>query len=254
MGRVTAAPSTQRTDTTSTQSNLNARPARTAQAKAFTLVASMMAPTATKNVAFAAAPAQTSRLATTRSRRVNVTCSATAARVARSARRGQETNRRNVQVHAKGKGKKMNRQGQGMQRPEIGVPPIDEENEEFVLFARSKKSALKNWYPFTIMVGGNQANFLVKAAENELGKTLTGDTLAKSLGATLYKERPKVEDMVKERVPYLKVAKELEFGFKVRNKDKPASWMFTDGVSAIPAEEDCKGLIDKVNDWAAQFS
>jgi len=162
--------------------------------------------------------------------------------------------RRDVQVHAKGKGKKMNRQGSGMQRPEIGVPPIDAENEEFVLFARSKKSALKNWYPFTIMVGGSQANFLVKAQENELGKTLTGDTLAKSLGATLYKERTKVEDMVKERVPYLKVAKELEFGFKVRNKDKPASWMFTDGVSAIPAEEDCKGLIDKVNDWAAQFS
>ena len=162
--------------------------------------------------------------------------------------------RRDVQVHAKGKGKKMNRQGSGMQRPEIGVPPIDAENEEFVLFARSRKSALKNWYPFTIMVGGSQANFLVKAQENELGKTLTGDTLAKSLGATLYKERTKVEDMVKERVPYLKVAKELEFGFKVRNKDKPASWMFTDGVSAIPAEEDCKGLIDKVNDWAAQFS
>ena len=60
--------------------------------------------------------------------------------------------------------------------------------------------------------------------------------------------------MVKERVPYLKVAKELEFGFKVRNKDKPASWMFTDGVSAIPAEEDCKGVVDKVQDWAAQFS
>merc|ERR1712176_1124205 len=150
--------------------------------------------------------------------------------------------RRDVQGHAKGKGKKMNRQGSGMQRPEIGVPPIDAENEEFVLFARSKKSALKNWYPFTIMVGGSQANFLVKAQENELGKTLTGATLAK--------ERTKVEDMVKERVPYLKVAKELEFGFKVRNKDKPASWMFTDGVSAIPAEEDCKGVVDKVQDWA----
>merc|ERR1712224_423397 len=158
--------------------------------------------------------------------------------------------RRNVKVRAKGKGKKMNGQGKPCsQRPEIGVPPIDEENEEFVLFARSKKSALKNWYPFTIMVGGNQANFLVKAQQNELGKTLTGDTLAKSLGATLYKERTKVEDMVKERVPYLKVAKELEFGFKVRNKDKPASWMFTDGVSAIPADEDCKGVAEKVQDW-----
>ncbi len=29
------------------------------------------------------------------------------------------TTRRNVQVHAKGKGKKMNRQGKGMQQPQV---------------------------------------------------------------------------------------------------------------------------------------
>merc|ERR1711948_72331 len=168
------------------------------------------------------------------------------------------SSRRNVQVHAKGKGKKMNRQGKGMQQPQMSVPPTDPENEEFVLFARSKKSALKNWYPFTIMVGGSQANVLVRARENEITKKLTeneitGNTLAKTLGATLYKERTKVEDMVKERVPYLKNAKELQFAFKIRNKDKPASWIFTDGVEAIPNEEDCKGVFDKAQEWAAQF-
>ena len=135
----------------------------------------------------------------------------------------------------------------------MGTPPIDPENEEFVLFARSKKSALKNWYPFTIMVGGSQANVLVKARENEITEKLTGNTLAKTLGATLYKEKSKVEDMVKERVPYLKNAKELEFAFKIRNKDKPAAWMFTDGAETIPTEEDCKGVFDKAAEWAAQF-
>merc|ERR1711959_120969 len=163
------------------------------------------------------------------------------------------SSRRNVQVHAKGKGKKMNRQGKGMQQPQMSVPPTDPENEEFVLFARSKRSALKNWYPFTIMVGGSQANVLVKAKENEFTEKLTGNTLAKTLGATLYKERTKVEDMVKERVPYLKNAKEMEYAFKVRNKDKPASWMFTDGIETIPSEEDCKGVFDKAQEWAAQF-
>merc|ERR1711907_645707 len=131
------------------------------------------------------------------------------------------TTQRDVRVHAKGKGKKMNRQGKGMQQPQVSTPPIDPENEEFVLFARSKRSALKNWYPFTIMAGGS---------------------LAKTLGATLYKEQDKVVGMVKERVPYLKNAKEMEFAFKIRNKAKPASWMFTDGVEAIPDEEECKGV------------
>merc|ERR1712003_617482 len=163
------------------------------------------------------------------------------------------TTQRDVRVHAKGKGKKMNRQGKGMQQPQVSTPPIDPENEEFVLFARSKRSALKNWYPFTIMVGGSQANVLVKAKENEFTEKLTGNTLAKTLGATLYKEKGKVVDMVKERVPYLKNAKEMEFAFKIRNKDKPASWMFTDGVEAIPDEEECKGVFDKAAEWAAQF-
>ena len=135
----------------------------------------------------------------------------------------------------------------------VSTPPIDPENEEFVLFARSKRSALKNWYPFTIMVGGSQANVLVKAKENEFTEKLTGNTLAKTLGATLYKEQDKVVGMVKERVPYLKNAKEMEFAFKIRNKDKPASWMFTDGVEAIPDEEECKGVFDKAAEWAAQF-
>merc|ERR1711887_72514 len=48
------------------------------------------------------------------------------------------TTQRDVRVHAKGKGKKMNRQGKGMQQPQVSTPPIDPENEEFVLFARSK--------------------------------------------------------------------------------------------------------------------
>merc|ERR1712203_1271532 len=167
------------------------------------------------------------------------------------------TTQRDVRVHAKGKGKKMNRQGKGMQQPQVNVPPTDPENEEFVLFARSKKSALRNWYPFTIMVGGSQANVLVRARENDITKKLTeneitGNTLAKTLGATLYKEEDKVKDMVKERVPYLKNAKEMEYAFKVRNMDKPASWMFTDGIETIPSEEDCKGVFDKAQEWAAQ--
>jgi len=66
-------------------------------------------------------------------------------------------------------------------------------------------------------------------------------------------EREKVDEMIKERVPYLKEAKEIEYGFKVRNKDKPQSWMFTDGVEAIPSEDDCKGVFDKLSDFVTSF-
>merc|ERR1712157_354418 len=56
-------------------------------------------------------------------------CTAGPALVARNRLQGgiEEANTRsNVKVCAKGKGKKMNRQGKpGSQRPEIGVPPID---------------------------------------------------------------------------------------------------------------------------------
>ena len=46
--------------------------------------------------------------------------------------------------------------------------------------------------------------------QNEITKRLPSDTLAKTLGVTLYKEREKIESMIRERVPFLKHAKGLE--------------------------------------------
>merc|ERR1712241_1116567 len=77
-------------------------------------------------------------------------------------------------------------------------------------------------YPVTILQGGSQANLLVRARENEITKMLTGNTLAKSLGVTLYKER---------------------------EKEVPKSWMKADKtLEIIPPEEDCKGILDKLQD------
>ena len=46
----------------------------------------------------------------------------------------------------------------------------------------------------------------------------------------------------------LKSATEFEFAYKVRDKSRPAAWVFTDGITVIPAEDECKGLLDYVND------
>ena len=171
---------------------------------------------------------------------------------ASSAGAGRSSGRRSVQVFAKGKGaRRGGRQQRQMVEPP--TPPIDPENEEFVMFARPTTGPLKSWYPFTVMVGGSQANILVKARENEITKRLTSDTLAKTLGVTLYKEREKIESMIRERVPFLKHAKGLEYAFKIRNKDKPKSWYIAENLEIIPAEEDCKGVVDKLVDEYDSF-
>merc|ERR1711904_7952 len=163
--------------------------------------------------------------------------------------------RKSVQVHAGKAAKKMGgmnrryRQSGMMQQQRYQEPPIDPDNEEFVLFARSKEDPFPTWYPVTILQGGSQANLLVRARENEITKMLTGNTLAKSLGVTLYKEREKVEDMARKNQPFLKKAKTMEFAFKVREKDVPKSWMKADKtLEIIPPEEDCKGILDKLQD------
>ena len=40
----------------------------------------------------------------------------------------------------------------------------------------------------------------------------------------VYKERPKIEQMVRSNMPLLKSFKEFEYGFKIRDKENPKSW------------------------------
>lgn len=44
------------------------------------------------------------------------------------------------------------------------MPPIDKDNEQFVIFVRSKKG-LKRWVPINVITAGTQANLLVKGLE-----------------------------------------------------------------------------------------
>ena len=40
----------------------------------------------------------------------------------------------------------------------------------------------------------------------------------------VYRERPKIEQMVRSNMPLLKSFKEFEYGFKIRDKENPKSW------------------------------
>ena len=66
-------------------------------------------------------------------------------------------------------------------------------------------------------------------------------SLTNNIGQALYKERIQLEEMVR-KMPMLKNAKELEYGFSILNKKDPRS-MFKPpekDVFVIPPEEDTK--------------
>ena len=49
------------------------------------------------------------------------------------------------------------------------LPPIDPDNEQFIVYVRSKRG-LKSWLPLNVITGGSTANTLVKGLESNLSK------------------------------------------------------------------------------------
>jgi len=156
--------------------------------------------------------------------------------------------RRDVTTRAgKGKGKG-NREGPGakmMQAVEQFMPPIDPDNEQFVIYVRSKRG-LKAWYPLNVVTGGSAANTLVKGLDNDMSKEMAKKSLSQNIGKAIYKDLEAIEKVART-MPMLKQAKEIEYGFAVLNKENPRS-MFappSDKVWLIPSEEECETPADK---------
>lgn len=126
---------------------------------------------------------------------------------------------------------------------------MDPENAEFVLFVRSKK--LPQWVPLTIMKGGGPANLLVKGLDSDLGRALAMKTLTNNIGQAVYRDRTPMEAALRSQYPPLKAAKELEYGFKIRDKENPKAWYLATDVTLIPPEEEVQGgtVADNVKDF-----
>ena len=60
------------------------------------------------------------------------------------------------------------------------TPPVDPDNEEFVVFVRATQ--LPRWIPFTIVKGGAQANILVKAMQGNFAKEFYSKILLNQIG------------------------------------------------------------------------
>eukprot|EP00669_Euglena_mutabilis_P004831 TRINITY_DN16194_c0_g1_i1.p2 TRINITY_DN16194_c0_g1~~TRINITY_DN16194_c0_g1_i1.p2 ORF type:complete len:237 (+),score=76.59 TRINITY_DN16194_c0_g1_i1:101-712(+) len=137
-------------------------------------------------------------------------------------------------------------------------PPLDPDNEEFVLFIRAKDVGTK-WLPLTVVTGGSSANNLVKATQGSLATDVFKNQLIRSIGEVVYRDQAKVEKMIRSsKVPGLGAVKEFEYGFKVRDKKDPEAWMDDTDVTLIPPKdslpttplntiaEGVRGLADKL--------
>lgn len=126
------------------------------------------------------------------------------------------------------------------------LPPVDPDNEQFVIYVRSKRG-LKTWFPLNVVTGGSTANTLVRGLDSSLSREMAVKSLSNNIGQALYKEKEKLEELVR-KMPMLKSCKEFEFGFCVLDKKNPSSMFkpLDKDVFIIPREEDTQLPVQKV--------
>ena len=120
------------------------------------------------------------------------------------------------------------------------MPPVDPDNEQFVIYVRSKKG-FKSWFPLNVVTGGSTANTLVKGLDSNLSRDMAKKSLTNNIGQAIYKDADQLQEMCR-RMPMLKAAKELEYGFMILDKKNPSS-MFNppaESVFVIPPEDETR--------------
>jgi len=132
------------------------------------------------------------------------------------------------------------------------TPPVDPQNEEFVIFVRSKMQ--RTWLPMSMVKGGWQANAIIANQRNEFGKNLFGktldDTLTRNIASAIYQDKDKLEQKLRQQIPQLKATKIFEFGYKIRDRDTPDDWYKAEGITKIPPSEDIpKTPLENIGDW-----
>ena len=128
------------------------------------------------------------------------------------------------------------------------MPPVDPDNEQFVIYVRSKKG-MRAWYPLNVVTGGSTANTLVKGLDSNLSRDMAKKSLTNNIGQAIYKDADQLQEMCRRR-PMLKAAQELEYGFMILDKKNPSS-MFkppADKVFIIPPEEETQMPAQKMTE------
>lgn len=161
---------------------------------------------------------------------------------------------RSVQVHAaKGKGRfRQTTASPSQMGPQMmqNVPPVDPENEEFIIFLRATSGPWRQWMNMSIVKGGSSANLLVKGMSTEWGQKLYARTLLSNIAQSIYKDRDAIikglRDSVRQQLrmgapktmePLLNVpSTDFEFAVKIRDKSRPADWAKPENLTILPPE------------------
>lgn len=101
------------------------------------------------------------------------------------------------------------------------------------------------------MKGGWQANALAKAQGTKIGRNLYGSTLIKNIGQAFYKDIDQIESSIRQNIPLLKHAGVLEYGFKIRDKEKPNEWYVAEDIQMLPSKEEAMegGVLENIKDF-----
>ncbi|KIZ07565.1 hypothetical protein MNEG_0380 [Monoraphidium neglectum] len=132
------------------------------------------------------------------------------------------------------------------------IPPVDPENEEFVIFIRATSGSYQQWMNMSVVKGGSSANLLVKGMATEWGRKLYARTLLSNIAGSIYKERDAIlkglRDSVRQQIrmggpkvmePLLNVpAADFEFAMKIRDKANPKDWSKPDNLTILPPESE----------------
>ncbi|KAL8121321.1 protein HHL1, chloroplastic-like isoform X2 [Apium graveolens] len=155
-----------------------------------------------------------------------------------------------VKMVVKAKGKKSGgMQSRQNKRPSLpSMPKIEEDgNPRFVIFIRNANVYL--WYPLSIVAGGTTEKIIVSAKDTFVGKFIYKDTLARNLGAVIYKDEKEIQKTAIKQHRVLRSATEFRYGYKiVENGDMKAA-ISTNDVVELPRREELKTVVDKVKDF-----
>lgn len=146
------------------------------------------------------------------------------------------------------------------------VPPVDPENEEFVIFIRATSGSYQQWMNMSVVKGGSSANLLVKGMATDWGRRLYSRTLLANVAQSIYKERDAIikglRDSVRQQMrmgapklmePLLNVpSSDFEFAMKIRDKSNPKDWSKAENLTLLPSEAEAN--VQPLDRFKAFFS
>mmetsp|Transcript_27280 Transcript_27280/g.50047 ORF Transcript_27280/g.50047 Transcript_27280/m.50047 type:complete len:248 (-) Transcript_27280:50-793(-) len=144
------------------------------------------------------------------------------------------------------------------QRMSQGSPSLQNTKDQyFIMYARSAK--VKQWMAFNIISGAEIIKNLKEFTKNnEFIDALGGGRFAdwqaqRAIGMQVYKEQDQILESVRNMHAPIRVAKEVEWGYKeiddneAFNKD-PTKYLGLKNVTKIPPEKELRNVLDDAGD------